>query len=353
VRGVLFDLGVGGRQLLVVLHHLVVDVVSWGVLLEDLERACRQRVRGDEVKLGEKTTSYRRWASGLKEYARTAVLEGELEHWRSVGAAVGELPVDRGEGENTVGSERVVSVELGEEETRELLREVPKAYGTEVVETLLTALAKVYEGWTGERELVLEMEGHGREEVLEGVDVTRTVGWFTSVYPLRLRLERGGAGEELKGVKEQVRGVPQKGLGYGLLRYLGRDEVREELGRQPAVGLGFTYADQTAPTESDGALLRQLGTEPGVQRSAAARREHLLEINGGVSGGRLRLDWRYSDNCHRTETVEELAIRYMGFLRELIGHCRDDSASGHTPSDFPLSGLGQRDLDKLLRRVKR
>jgi non-ribosomal peptide synthase protein (TIGR01720 family) len=140
-----------------------------------------------------------------------------------------------------------------------------------------------------------------------------------------------------------------------VLRYLGRDEVREELGRQPAPGLGFTYVDQLAPvtTESDGALLRQAGTEVGERRTAADRREHLLEINGAMSAGRLRLDWRYSDNCHRRETVEGLAIRYMGFLRELIAHCRDNSAGGHTPSDFPLSGLGQRDLDKLLRRVKR
>jgi non-ribosomal peptide synthase protein (TIGR01720 family) len=151
-----------------------------------------------------------------------------------------------------------------------------------------------------------------------------------------------------------------------VLRYLGRDEVREELGRQETAGLVFNYLGQNPGQRSDDegkgkrrggdarrrqALLRQVRGERGEERSRAARREHLLEINGGVSGGRLRLDWRYSDNRHRPETVEGLAASYLSALRELIEHCRGEDAKGYTLSDFPLARIDDATLGELIEEI--
>ena len=156
------------------------------------------------------------------------------------------LPVDQVEGDSRAGTAETVVVTLGEEPTRALLQEVPAVYRTQVNDVLLTALAQAYVRWSGQGSLLVDLEGHGREELFDDVDLSRTVGWFTTLYPVLLHVPAGsGPGQALQAVKEQLRGVPNRGLGYGLLRYLsGDEELRQRLGELPGAGVCFNYLGQ-------------------------------------------------------------------------------------------------------------
>ncbi|WP_095989705.1 non-ribosomal peptide synthetase [Cystobacter fuscus] len=357
-RAVLYDLGAGepGRLLLTI-HHLAVDGVSWRVLLTDLLTAWSQSRAGGPVSLPPKTTSFQQWAERLEAYAQTEAVQGQAAYWLGLPwERVSRLPVDVPGGEDTVGTSRVVRVELGAEETRALLQEVPRAWRARVEEVLLTALAETFREWTGAPALLVDLEGHGREDVLEGVDVSRTVGWFTSLYPVVLEAGDGRVPESgLKAVKEALRRVPERGLGFGLLRYLSREgEVAARLGALPPAEVAFNYLgqlDNVLPPESPLALLSDF---VGPTQEPRARRSHRIVVNAIISGGCLQVSWTYGERVFRSETVESLSRGFLASVRALLGRCAaEDGASVLTPSDFPLAPLGQSALDVLVARVAR
>ncbi|HEU0076011.1 MAG TPA: condensation domain-containing protein, partial [Longimicrobiaceae bacterium] len=355
LRVVLFTPGAGAQRLLLVIHHLVIDGVSWRILLEDLETAYAQLERGEAVRLPRKTTSWKEWAQGLERQAGSWALQEEAGYWREqAGREVAPLPMDDPAGENTVARARSVAVRLSEEETEALLREVPAAYRTQIDDVLLTALARALARWTGERRVRVDLEGHGREEeVVGGVDLSRTVGWFTSVYPVLLELPRGGGtGEALKAVKEQLRGVPGKGIGHGMLRYLSGTEAGADLARAPEAKVAFNYLGQFDQTVSPDAFFCFAEGSGGVGQDEHSTRRHRLEVHGSVRGGRLEVEIGYSEGVHRAETMERLAGWLAEELRALVSHCRSAEAGGYTPSDVALSGLDPEALDALLGRMR-
>ncbi|WP_134635267.1 non-ribosomal peptide synthetase, partial [Pseudomonas aeruginosa] len=186
LRALLATLGDGSQRLLLVIHHLVVDGVSWRILLEDLQTAYRQLQAGQAVALPAKTSAFKAWAERLQAHARDGGLEGERGYWLAQLEGVStELPCDDREGAQSVRHVRSARTELTEEATRRLLQEAPAAYRTQVNDLLLTALARVIGRWTGQADTLIQLEGHGREELFEDIDLTRTVGWFTSLFPLR------------------------------------------------------------------------------------------------------------------------------------------------------------------------
>ncbi len=268
LRVVFFRLGHGRRpRLFLTAHHLVVDGVSWRILLADLEAAYRQALAGGgPVVLGAKTTSFRDWARRLAGHVAGGGLDGELGYWRGVAAAAegaGALPAD-GRGVNTAGSVRLVSVRLGAGVTRALLQEVPAVYRTQVNDVLLSALGRVLAGWTGSDRVLVGLEGHGREELFGDADVSRTVGWFTSEFPVVLAVPAGGWGVVLKSVKEQLRAVPGRGVGYGALRYLASCGGELAAGRRP--GIGFNYLGRSrgiARSRGRGGARRRISRWPG------------------------------------------------------------------------------------------
>ncbi len=345
-RAVWFDLPRGEARLLLVVHHLAVDGVSWRILLEDLETALRHGADG-EAALPAKTTSFRRWAERLVEHARMLPLEPELSGWLAAGEEGAPLPLD-GAGENTTAGARTVSFSLSAEETRGLLEEVPQAYRTQINTALLAALVRTLAGPDGT--LRVEIEGHGREEIGEGIDLSRTVGWLTTAYPVRLAVAAGGdPGTDLRAVKEQLRAVPDRGIGYGLLRYLRGDGAAAALlAGQPPPAVGFNYLgqlDQAFPEES---LFLPADEAAGAARSPRQEREQILAVTGWVAGSRLRIDLTYGAALHRRATVERWADELASRLRELIAHCVAPGAGGYTPSDFDKVMLRQEDLDNLL-----
>jgi amino acid adenylation domain-containing protein/non-ribosomal peptide synthase protein (TIGR01720 family) len=338
-------------RLLLVIHHLAVDAVSWRILLEDFETAYRQLSLGEAVQLPPKTISFKRWAERLVEYARTSELEGEAAYWlNDCDSKPGRLPVDLDGGPNTEASTQTVSVALNEEETRALLRDVPAACNARIDELLLSALAQTLSPWAGGA-VPVDIEGHGREEVFEGRDTSRTVGWFTSIFPVRLEAvgeEGKAANASLKRVKEQLRGVPQRGIGYGVLRYLRGDaSVREQLRNLPHPEVSFNYLGQLDQVFSRSRLFKQTTQEIGPTRDPQGRRRYLLEIKGSIINRRLQLSWSYSENFHRRNTIEKLAWEFMAGLTSLIALSAGGEANCYTPSDFPLARLDQLTLDQL------
>ncbi|MGH3857181.1 MAG: condensation domain-containing protein, partial [Pseudonocardiaceae bacterium] len=353
LRAVLFDLGVGRRPVLfVAVHHLVVDGVSWRILLEDLDTGYRQVVGGERVRLDAKTTSFRDWALRLSEHAAVGGWDGELGYWAgALGEADPTLPVDR-VGVNTVASTRSVSVRLDPEQTRALLQDVPGVYRTQVNDVLLAALGRVLAGWTGRERVLVDLEGHGREELFEGVDLSRTVGWFTTIFPVAVELtDQQDWGLTLKSVKEQLRAVPGRGLGYGALRYLTETSGLADVA---APQVSFNYLGQfdwNTATGGNGAghgPYHQMWGGLDSDASPAATRDHVLDVVGRVEHKCLELTWCYSQELHEDATVTRLAQAMIEALREVIGHCGQPGAGGRTPSDFPLAGLDQSTVDLLV-----
>ncbi len=352
VRAVFFDLGAQKHaRLLIVIHHLAIDGVSWRILMEDLITAYNQLSRGEAIELGSKTTSYKQWSDRLTEYAQSADVEKELTYWLAAPQApTASLPVDFSEGANTEGSSRVVSVSLTAQETQALLQEAPASYRLQTSEVILTALSQAFTTWTGSSSLAIDLEGHGREAIFDDVDLSRTVGWFTSVFPLRLTLEKDTApGDALKSIKEQVRAIPNKGMGYGLLRYLRRDKaVAQHLSAMPAPEVGFLYLGQLDQAISMITLFGPARESSGPAYGPTGTRSHLIEIIGRIIDDHLRIDWHYSENVYRRPTVERLAAWFIESLRGLITHCQSPEARGYTPSDFTEAGLSLEELDELI-----
>ncbi|HEX8131372.1 MAG TPA: amino acid adenylation domain-containing protein, partial [Pyrinomonadaceae bacterium] len=353
LKAVLFEAGEGRAQrLLVVIHHLSVDGVSWRILLEDLMFVYRRLERGEAVSLPPKTTSFKRWAELLRQHSSSRVIREELNYWMALPyERVSTLPLDTPEGRNTEACARTVSVALDAEATRALLQDVPQVYRTQINDALLTALALSFARCVNRQELLVELEGHGREELFDGVDLSRTVGWFTSAFPVLLDTsEAETPSAALKSIKEQLRRVPHGGIGYGLLRYLNDDaEVAAQLRSLPAPEVSFNYLGQLDGMLDDSSLFA-FTTEAGgaVTRDAEAGRGVLLEINACVANNRLHVDWTYSEELHTRASVEKLAQEFVSSLHAIILDCLSTEACSYTPSDFPLARLDRQKLDELL-----
>jgi amino acid adenylation domain-containing protein/non-ribosomal peptide synthase protein (TIGR01720 family) len=332
-KAALFDTG----RLLLTAHHLVVDGVSWRILLDDLGAGYYQVRRGEPIELGARSTSYQHWARRLTEHAAAGGFDGEHDFWAQLGKADVDLPVDA-TGPNTVASARIVTARLGADTTKALLHELSTVYRTRIDEVLLAALGRVLGAWTGRRRVVLALEGHGREDIFDGIDLSRTVGWFTTLYPVALDMPDAGWGRTLKAVKEQLRAIPGRGLGYGALRAAGA--------LPPAAPMiSFNYLGQfdAAP---DG-LVHRLLPHAGADHDPAQVRPHLLDVVGVVERGQLEFRWLYSAEVHREETIARLAGELVDNLSQIVAHCAEPDAGGSTPSDFPLARLDQRTVDRI------
>jgi amino acid adenylation domain-containing protein/non-ribosomal peptide synthase protein (TIGR01720 family) len=338
-------------RVLLVIHHLAVDGVSWRILLEDLQTAYDQLQKGTPIQLPPKTTSLRHWAERLGDYAHSGAIEQEVSYWQEVvNTPCAPIPRDVADGENTVASSQTVVVTLTREETQTLLQKIPEVYHTQINDVLLTALADTLTQWTNQENLLIYLEGHGREELFAGIDLSRTVGWFTSKFPVVLK--RGPSdhpGECLKTVKEQLRQIPNRGIGFGVLRYLNRDiNLQAKFGDRVHPEVTFNYLGQFDQTMQDPTLFTRSTASLGPTRSPQQNRVNLVEIIGVINAGMLQMQWHYSENIHRRATMEAVANNYIVALRTLIRHCQSPEAGGYTPSDFPLARISQHALDEIL-----
>jgi non-ribosomal peptide synthase protein (TIGR01720 family) len=349
IKAAYFKLGLSQPNcLFITIHHLAVDGISWSILLQDIETVYTQLVHGKSITLPAKTTSFKAWAEKLNEFAQTEVLKQELDYWTAVSEEVtGEIPIDTlVEAANTELSVCTISVSLTLEETLSLLKDVPPVYNTQINDALLTALAQTITAWADQTSLFISLEGHGREEIIKNVDLSRTSGWFTTIFPTKLTLpDSPSPSAALKSIKEQLRRIPNRGIGYGLLRYLCQDEaVMTKLATLPRPQILFNYLGQFDRALPDSALFRFTQPLVGAHSSEALR----LGIYMMVISGCLRMEWTFSQNIHHHQTIQQLADNYAEALRTLVAHVLSpDEAGGFTPSDFPLANLDENKFSKL------
>ncbi|MDH0485647.1 MULTISPECIES: non-ribosomal peptide synthetase [unclassified Pseudomonas] len=342
LRALLVTLPDASQRLLLVIHHLVVDGVSWRILLEDLQ----QVYRAPHTPLPAKTSAFQAWGERLAAHA--VERESELAYWQGqLGGSSDRLPVVNPAGGRQRKHARVVSAGLSRETTRRLLQEAPAAYRTQVNDLLLTALARVIAHWTGQDEVLVRLEGHGREALFDDIDLSRTVGWFTSLYPVRLS-PRAALGDSIKTIKEQLRAVPDKGIGYGVLRHLGRAPVRQALAALPRGEIVFNYLGQfDGSFSAEHGLWLPAPEGSGAGQSPEAPLDGLLSVEGQVYEGELSLGWTFSREVFDETVVQHLADEYVEELDALVAHCCDHGNRGVTPSDFPLADIVQAQLDAL------
>ncbi|WP_143192214.1 non-ribosomal peptide synthetase, partial [Paenibacillus helianthi] len=329
-----------GDHLLIVIHHLVVDGVSWRILLEDFTVGYAQALKGEEVKFQAKTASYQEWSSRMKEYTRSEAFAAEKSYWQQrINQANGVGAEVTAEEVGQIGDGKYIEVQLDEDMTEKALRQVNQAYNTEINDILMTALALSIHEWDGRKEICIDMEGHGREELVEGLDITRTVGWFTSIYPVILQVKEQELGRQIKTIKEALRSIPNKGIGYGMYRYW------SEEGQDPKVsGISFNYLgqfDQDFQTEIfKGSSLSVGGVaSPMLQRSSA------LEINGIVKEGRMQFAFGYNGKQYREQEMENLAGCYMQKLVAIIKHCVEKDRTELTPSDVMAHDMSIEEIE--------
>ncbi|MGF6593127.1 amino acid adenylation domain-containing protein [Pseudomonas sp. 2835] len=348
LRGVLMTLADGSQRLFLAIHHLVVDGVSWRILFEDLQNVYPQLQAGQALELPARTSAYQGWAEHLQSLADSPQLRAELAFWQAQGEGAGRpLPGSRSLAPALNRHAQTLYSRLDAATTRQLLQQAPQAYRTQVNDLLLTALAQVICRWTGEPSLHIQLEGHGREELFEGLDLSRTVGWFTSLFPLRLT-PQAEAGASLKAIKEQLRAVPNKGIGYGLLRYLGDPASRQQLAALPAAPIIFNYLGQFDGSFADAqALLRPAGDSGSRDQDLEAPLGAALTLNGQVYEGQLSLGWTFSSEMFEPALIARLAEDYSSTLQALIEHCCTRQQGSLTPSDVALAGLDQAQLDSL------
>ncbi len=344
-------------RLLIVIHHLAVDAVSWRIILEDLLTGYNQLAKGATIHLPAPSTSYLTWAHKLVEYAQSPTIVKELQYWLNLDrTAAAPLPLDypQNRSANTEGSTAEVAVSLCKKDTQALLKEVPPVYGTEINDVLLTGLVQTFSQWTGRRSLLIDLEGHGREDIGEELDLSRTVGWFTTIFPVVIKLERSiDPGEALVQVKETLRQIPNRGMSYGLLRYLNENHrLVEPLKHQPQPEVSFNYIGQLDQVRLQSMQVK-LSNEPiGPLRHPSDQRTHLISISASITAGRLQLIWSYSENHFRRETIEKLAQQYISALHKLIDHCLAAQSSYYTPSDFSEADLSQAELNDILNELQ-
>ena len=359
-------------RLLLVLHHLVVDGVSWRILLPDLKAAWQAAAAGRDVTLAPASTSFRRWSECLLIASQDPRWASTLPAWTQMldgpEPRIGRRPRDRAT--DVAGRTRSITLHLDTGPTEALLTRVPAAFTASVRDVLLAGLVLALAGERDERSVLLDLEGHGREDIAGDADVTRTVGWFTSIFPVRIDLgEAWPAGEPVTGdlvvavikrVKERVRDLPAAGAGYGMLRYL-NPVTGPALAALPAPEVCFNYLGRfSVPASEDGEDGED--GEPWLPRADSAALNspapdlpvaHLLEVTAvtlaGPGGARLSLTLTWPQDAVEGSAVQRAGHRWATILTMLAEHVAATDAAGLTPFDLPLVNLSQAEIEEFER----
>lgn len=335
------------NKLLIIAHHLVTDSISWKIILEEFTNVCNQLIKGNLNQVSTKKSSYQKWCNHLNDLAQSNRLQEEIKFWESQKSYSDSLPTDyQVKLPVPESSIKVKRLTLGRELTKTLREEVPKSYQTRINEVLITALLQAIGKWATINSLCIGLEGHGREAIQSNLDLSNSVGWFTSYYPLSLNWQNHTNGlEDLKRIKEKLRNVPNGGIGYGILRYLKKTPSElKTLNQQPLIV--FNYLGNQKFIESN--LFGSARIVNEEARHPESERFYMFEINARIQDHQLHIDWHYSQNLHRDKTINTLLISFEKHLLTLIDNCLKPDGGGYTPSDFPDADLSQEDLDNLL-----
>ncbi len=344
--------GETANRLFIAAHHLVIDAVSWRILLDDIGECLTQLAAGKELDLGTKGSSYRQFNTALLKYAQSPTMETQIPYWQSVANGLVNLPVDMEVEKSLLSDVKHYNVSLDEVTTQLLIKESNKAYNTEINDLLLSGLASCIGEHFRMSKIMVGLEGHGREDIFNTIDITGTIGWFTSFYPLQIDISTmKNTGDLIKSTKEQLRLIPDKGMGYGVLRYFHPSEsVRETLANVPW-DIGFNYLGQFDNAMSGGTNEWLARSEEAMGKSLSPQTPFRtrLEINCSIAGGQLNISFGYAPKEYKQETIAAIAEGYVQKLQDIIKHCSEKEGVEFTPADYGLNGkLDYKELDQFL-----
>jgi amino acid adenylation domain-containing protein/non-ribosomal peptide synthase protein (TIGR01720 family) len=332
------------NRLFFTVHHLAVDGVSWRIILEDLANFIKTFQAGYKPSSYSKGTSYRQWVEKLTAYSNSQTLETELNYWQEILNNFQPIVTDfpKGKTAATYNETKSIITHLSPSETLLLQQDIHRAYGTQMNDILLSALALSLQVLSEAKELVIALEGHGREEIFGDIDISRTVGWFTSMYPvcLNLSFSKDALANLIAATKDMLNDIPEKGIGYGVLRYLsGSKEIRESL-QKPFESVVFNYLgdfDNSVSDQEDAEMYLDFATEEsGAEISGLNQNNHLISVNSMIVKGQLQLEWSYDSTRFKEETIQKIAASYVGMLQHIIEHCSQVANTVMTPGDYGL-----------------
>ncbi|PJH94193.1 non-ribosomal peptide synthetase [Bacillus sp. SN1] len=338
-----------GDHLFLTIHHLVVDAVSWRILFEDFSTAYKQAVSGETIKLPQKTDSYLTYSQSIADYSKSRQMQREAAYWdERENRHIQPIPKDNDAAPNTFKDTEVIDFNLSRHHTELLLTAANKAYSTEMNDILLTALGLALQQWTGYDQFKISMEGHGRESYLEDIDISRTVGWFTSIYPVWLDMSHSDhknkderLGHLIKQTKDMLHRIPHKGAGYGVLKYTNKKWGSEK----GSPDISFNYLGQF-DQDIQSKAFEVSDIKPGNEISPNWERPHALDISGAVSSGCLNMHMIYNRLQFEKKTIQTFAGHFKQTLENIIEHCtgkenREWSASDFTDEDLTLDELSE------------
>ncbi|MEB2398035.1 MAG: amino acid adenylation domain-containing protein [Alcaligenaceae bacterium] len=342
-EGRVFALGalqVSARQarLVAVVHHALSDMVSWSILADDL----RAGLAGGPASIRAASTSWSWWARALAGRAQAA--SASLGFWQDMLRLAGDcvpLPMDRPGHSNTEGEAADRRLALPADESAGFLGGMASVFGLRPHEAVLAAVGMAVSAWAGGA-CLLDLEGHGRQPFDPAIDLSRTIGWFTTRYPFVVPAASDDVPAWTVTLKERLRATPEGGMGYGLLRYGGHPDLRAE----PPVS--FNFVGEIGQFGSRGLDLLRLA--PGSERAPQASRRHVLAFDVWLDGGAIVLSCRHSPG-HEAATVDALLDRVRQAVRRLSAACAGSSAAVYTPSDFTGMDFSQDELDELMGRI--
>jgi amino acid adenylation domain-containing protein/non-ribosomal peptide synthase protein (TIGR01720 family) len=343
-----------GCRLLIAIHHLVIDGVSWRILFEDIETLYQQYKKGKPLTLPLKTDSFKVWSEKLSEYANSDLFLKEKTYWAELESKLTPpIRKDFEDEDNYLRDIKTLSFSLNEEETHLLLKKTNDAFGTEINDILLTALGLAIKRVYGNDRLVIALEGHGREEILEDVDISRTMGWFTSLYPVSLDFSYENEEDpdrnlarQIKEVKESLRHIPHKGVGYGILKYLTAEKNKEGMNFTLNSQVIFNYLGQF-DEDLERRSFRIAKESIGYTRSPNEKRDVDLEVSGIITKKRLIMSISYNRKQYKQETITTVLDQFKNELICIITYCSSQRVRELTPSDLTYPWISIEILDQL------
>ncbi len=336
--------------LLVAVHHLVIDGVSWRILLDDLAACYTACAASKTPQLPRKTASFADWSRHVQAFASSGRIADEQAFWqRNLDRPPFSLPRDfaQREVDTTVGAAAKISVSLDAQHTRQLLAGATQAYYCNVADILLAALVATLQPWTSTARVRLDLERHGREGLDDSIDVSRTVGWFTAIHPLWIEASASDDfGHLIRSAKEAVRAIPHSGIGFGALRYCSEDSAAA--GRWVGSSeVCFNYLGRFTSSFANEPFLGAASLQIPNRYAAGNHRAHPLAIDAYVHEDKLTVEWIYNTSTHAESTIRGLADAFIRNAAAAVDHCLTQATAQHTPADFPLAGLSESELDAL------
>lgn len=326
-----------GNYLMICIHHLVVDGVSWRILLDDFIKGLKATLAGDEISFGYKTASYIEWSKALNEYKESSKFKNDLSYWKEVDKEIASSRLINSKEYNDNG-EATVNIVLSQEETNDLLYNVNKAFNTEINDILLSALGRALIKYNGQSSIAVALESHGRETIHKKIDIDRTVGWFTNIYPIIIKCN-----EDIKTsiieTKEMIRKIPSNGISYGLAK---------ELLSNKQVDLYFNYLGEM-DSEFDGNKSNTLNLSIGNSSDIENTRQGIINLDGMILSGILTFTITYSKQRFSKEDIEKFSNLYKESILAEINYCKNVDETVKTISDFDgTSNMQQSEFDDIM-----